>query len=166
MLLIVDIDGTIAELKDRIAIAGQEPDRTDKAAFQHWLDMVQSEELLAKDKVISEVTTLVHTMYRAGHKIVYLTGRAERYRNVTKAWLKQNHLVGKLWMRQDNDWSSAGDYKFNQLKKILIENMPDTALAIDDDPTGDTSVRYSELGIVHLKVMERHGDLHKTLKQI
>lgn len=165
MLLIVDIDGTLADIVPRMNKAGTPPDRRDKHAFQNWLDVLQDEDDLINDPPISEVIALVHTMKRAGHQIVYLTGRAEKYRNTTQAWLKRYGLFGKLFMRSNEDWRSAHDYKEYMLKGILSEYAPDICLAIDDDYDDDVTHAYSRLGIQHLKVMARTGNMQDEIQK-
>lgn len=155
MMLVMDLDGTLADFTDRMNKAGSMPDREDKAAFQSWLDRLQSEDSLYNDPPISEILTLVGTMKRAGHTIVFLTGRSQIYENVTKAWLKKWGLSGKLFMRPETNWESARDYKYGMLKIILKEYNPDTVMTIDDNPENDSAEMYASLGIQFLKVMPK-----------
>lgn len=156
MLIIFDIDGTVACIKSRLQIAGDCPDRTDRRAFQQWLDKLQKPEVLSQDKTIGQVALLYQLVKAGPVTTVFLTGRSEQYRAVTAEWLKKNGLHGQVYMRAVTDFRSAAAYKEEQIKKILADykikpGFP--ALAIDDDYDGDCSEMYLRLGLVHLKVI-------------
>jgi phosphoglycolate phosphatase-like HAD superfamily hydrolase len=53
-LVIFDLDGTLARLSHRIAIAGNEPPRTDPAEYQRWLDLLQPPGALLSDPPIEQ----------------------------------------------------------------------------------------------------------------
>lgn len=160
MLIICDIDGTIACFKDRFEKAGEAPDRKKyPKKFQAWLDKAQPVGSLLKDRVIFEVAETVKSLCAAGASLVYLTGRSSKYREETERWLFQNGLPsGKVYMREDEyEDMDTCDYKRDVLKQVMNENqnlVKSGVLAIDDDYDGDCAKVYSELGIKHLKVME------------
>lgn len=157
MLIICDIDGTIANFEKRAKKAGTAPSREDRPAFQAWLDRVQNNKTLAKDEPISEVVNCVNALHESGYKIVFLTGRSDIFRNVTMRWLMQNTNITSpiLHMRTDGDWRSAAHYKESKIRAILKEHKG-SILAIDDDYDNDTTHVYAKYGIKHLKVMN-HG---------
>lgn len=152
MLIICDIDGTLACLKARYAIA-PEPKRGDKKAFQKWLDKIQSDEMLLADRPINCMWDLLYDLDATKHEIIYLTGRSEKYRKTTQYWLDMHEFPsGKLVMRANNDWRPPAAYKEAKLKKVIgIPKEP--WLAIDDDYSNDCSEMYRRLGATHLKVM-------------
>lgn len=156
MFVIVDIDGTLADIKKRTEIAGDCPDRKDRQAFQKWLDTLQDEKLLIKDAPIDEVIKTVLALKIMKHRMVFLTGRSEKYRNVTQTWLNKYAPDAPLYMRDNNDWRKAAEYKEATIKKLLdhYQVIPgvEKVLAIDDDYDGDCNAMYLRLGIVHLKV--------------
>lgn len=160
MLIIVDIDGTIADWSRRAKKAGIAPERSDKKAFQNWLDSLQSEEELVKDTPIWEIVELVKRMQETA-QIVFLTGRSDRYRGVTMEWLHKLPFNFNMYrslmlrMRTNKDYRSAAEYKKEALMHILTEYPHQNVLAIDDDYDGDCTAVYAELGIRHLKVMPR-----------
>lgn len=151
-LVVVDIDGSIACLKERYALAS-EPKRGNKKDFQQWLDKIQSPEMLLQDRVIGCMQPLIKLLHDSGHRIVYLTGRSEKYRKVTRKWLKDNKFpFTKLVMRSNNDWRPPALYKEAKLvKEIKVPNEP--WLVIDDDYSSDCSIMYRRHGATHLKVM-------------
>lgn len=160
MLIIFDLDGTLADIGPRLNKAGKQPCRlSNPAAFQQWLDEVQDDKSLSEDLPISEVLTVYHALKQTAHTTVFLTGRSEKYKGVTQKWMKNWRLVGNLYMRRADDHRKPADMKKDYIIEILKEYNPQTVLAIDDDPEGCTTKVYSELGILHLKVMDRVGNL-------
>jgi hypothetical protein len=163
MLCIVDLDGTICSIQDRLKIAGPEPDRTDKAKLQKWLDLLQDEDALAQDRPISGILATVFALKQmGGHNLVFLTGRSDNYKAVTQRWLNRYRLTNiPLYMRQPNDWRPADQYKKEQILKIMGIYKPEVVLAIDDDPEGKTEKVYNDLGITFLKAFESTNKLTK-----
>jgi hypothetical protein len=153
MLVVCDLDGTCANWGEREKRAGKRPRGSSRHALQLWLDRLQSDKILIKDKIIYPVYVLLHRL-TISDKIVYLTGRTVKFEKVTRRWLKKKGFPpGPLYMRDPEDWRPAGQYKRHQLKKILKKYPIKTVVALDDDPEGDTSRVYRKLGILHLKVM-------------
>lgn len=145
----------MANWEERSKKAGMQPDRTDRQAFQKWLDTLQTEENLHNDAPLVEVISAVNSLYADGHRIVFLTGRSEIFRTVTTTWLLRHTDIASpcLFMRSSNDWRSAAEYKEAQLKMILKDEK-ELVLACDDDYDGDTTHVYRKMGIRHLKVMK------------
>jgi len=154
-LLVVDIDGTIADIRFRAKKAGSCPSRRNRRAFQIWLDRLQPAKSLLRDKPLYPVVSLVYTYVRHMHtEIVYLTGRAEKYRKITELWLSQHKLlIGPVYMRANDDWRSAAQYKQSVMKELCKRvSVSSAILVLDDDADGDCSHMYTKLGCVHLKV--------------
>lgn len=154
LLVICDIDGTIADIRARLRKAGNEPDRLDKKAFQEWLDKVQDFASLSADKPIVGMFRVL-TALSEHATIVYLTGRSEKYRAVTAAWLdKHSFPGGELYMRKDNDWRSPARYKKQSMRNILKGHTSvKEIVALDDDGAEDCADLYKEMGITHLRVI-------------
>lgn len=152
MLVLVDIDLTIADARERLEKAGLMPHRDEKAHFQRWLDTLQSDENLLQDKVIYPVKHVIEAL-NDFCTIVYLTGRSEMYREATQKWLDKNSMpFGPLHMRGKDDWRSARDYKQSVVEELKRLYEIDGGVAIDDDSEGDCGSMYQEQGFVHLKV--------------
>lgn len=96
----------------------------------------------------------MYSLADAEYDIVFLTGRSEKYRDVTERWLSDKCHINAphLIMRDNEDWRSAAEYKDSQIKKLLKLYTPQYVLAVDDDYDGDTAAVYKSYGIVHLKV--------------
>lgn len=155
MLLVVDIDGTLADPTARFKKAGNEPNVKDPVAYQKWLDVLQAPGTLIDDPVIKPVAELVRTLEQTGiNTVVYLTGRSDIYRTETTRWLEKNRLPsGPIIMRRADEYNKAGEYKRSAMRVLATLHEGDDILVIDDDPSGDCSDMYRELGAVHLKVL-------------
>lgn len=117
MLLIFDIDGTLADCSARLVhIKG-----TGKKNWKAFFDG------MANDLPIKEMVQLHDRLAMLPQvQIVYCTGRPEVYRDVTLRWLKSNVVVSivhdlLLFMRPEKD--NRPDYivKVELLKKIKEE---------------------------------------------
>ena len=92
--VVFDIDGTVAEMGDRKKYLLSKP--IDWEAF--YEDQFD-------DKVIAPIAKLVSIMKDSGHDIVFCTGRKEKARGKTSAWIHR-HLNAHnmmLLMRADDD---------------------------------------------------------------
>lgn len=98
-IIICDMDGTLCNSAHREHLARQ----------GEW-DMFHS--MLIHDKPHEDVKLLLGTMQSAGHFIVGLTGRNEKWRAMTMDWLTNNTIsLDDLVMRPDNDFSHDVDLK-------------------------------------------------------
>ena len=76
----------------------------------------------------------------SSHEIVYLTGRPERTRDDTLAWLRQHDLPnGELIMRGEGDRRPAVLTKTQALRKLAKTRHVE--LVVDDDPAVVESLR-------------------------
>jgi hypothetical protein len=109
MIYIFDIDSTLANNQHRVSfITG---DVKDWEAFHKGM---------ADDKPIWEVITVARALSSAGHGIVYSTGRMEKGRGVTIAWLnKYRAPLGPIYMRADGDHREDTVVKSELLGKIV-----------------------------------------------
>lgn len=153
LLIICDIDLTIADARHRFEKAGKMPSKKSRKVYQRWLDRLQTDESLFADPVIEATKKLLRSMSRES-EIVYLTGRDGKFRAVTKDWLNVNEFPdGVLLMRAGDDYRSARDFKEQQVKNIKGYYHGSIILALDDDKDGDCSAMYLKHGITHLKVI-------------
>lgn len=153
MIVICDLDGTVACLKKRLKKAGPRPTSGKECDIKKWLDKLMNPVELLSDKPIKEVIAVLQSLSHH-HNIVYLTGRGEQFREITQMWMKKHKLPGgALFMRESNDFSGIpAPYKERQLDKIKkLYGCP--GIALDDDDEGDTSAVYLKHGFIHLKVI-------------
>ena len=105
-IVVVDIDGTIAKIGDRLKYLQQ--DKKDWDSFYEHCD---------EDEVIQPIARLVDYL-AVDHEIVYCTGRRESVREKTIQWIdKHMSFAGSfagelnLLMRKDNDWRPDTEVK-------------------------------------------------------
>lgn len=119
--IIVDIDGTIADDAWRLPmIAGPDPD------FKSYFEASMS------DPVHYHVLWLMEAMRGLGCDIFLSTGRPERYRSMTEAWLMRNRVPYRsILMRQERDSRKDQIAKREHLKIIRDEGY-EPLFAVDD----------------------------------
>ncbi len=149
-LLILDIDGCIADATERFQRAGQEPSRENRTQYLQWLHNVQNETTLSMDKPVPGMLALANSFELLG-TIAYVTSREEKYREVTRRWLEQHQFPSshQLYMRGQDDWRSSGEMKEAIIKVLAV---PYGAVVIcDDDPRGDVQEAAQRNGWTFLK---------------
>lgn len=140
-IIIVDIDGTISKVGDRLKYLQQE--KKDWDSFYEHCD---------EDEPIKDIIQLVEDMYEACYTIIFCTGRRESVRTKTMRWIEDNLFIGNMWrllMRKDGDWRHDTEVKPELLDKNNIT--PDDVLFILEDR--DSMVqKWRELGYRCLQV--------------
>ncbi len=117
----VDIDGVIADPTHRLHYVERRPKDWD-AFFA----------AAAEDPPLPEGLAVAQRL-AADHDIVYLTGRPERCRADTVAWLDRHGLpTGRLVMRRAGDRRPARVAKLGLLRRLAAEQ-PVKVLVDDDD---------------------------------
>jgi predicted secreted acid phosphatase len=131
MIVVVDIDGTVADNSHREGFI--QGSKKDWDAFYHPAFM-------EKDAVIQGAKVgLSKLMTNRRTKLVFLTGRPERTRLVTHRWLDVNlgllMTQEEVLMRSDTDRRKAHDYKRDQATRLYAKNHKEHSfIFIDDDP--------------------------------
>jgi hypothetical protein len=120
-IAVVDIDGVVADVRHRLHhVTGR---RKDWGAF-----FAAARDDPPLPEGIARVRELM-----AEHDIVYVTGRPERCRRDTTAWLDAQRVGGRpLQMRRDTDRRPAKVMKLGVVRR-LAESAP-VAVVVDDDP--------------------------------
>lgn len=110
-VIVVDLDGTLcnAAHRDHLAVVGRWDEfHSLLGADEPWPDVKQLIELL--------------TMY-GDHTVVGLTGRNERYRELTHQWLMNHDIfLDDLLMRPNDDYRSDHELKPRLLDEWLEQN--------------------------------------------
>lgn len=118
-LAVFDIDGVLADVTHRL----------------HHLDDWRWERFFAaadRDPLLDEGERRLRAA-QAAHDVVYLTGRPERNRRLTQAWLARHGLpTGPLYMRPDGDHRPARIVKREVLRELARTRT--VASVLDDDP--------------------------------
>jgi hypothetical protein len=131
-IILCDIDGTVANNDHR----------------QHFLegkkdwDGFFSE--LINDKPIYPVIDIVNKEYLDGKKIVFLTGRPERYKYSTKLWLKEYFdFDSEIYMRNNDDKNN----KLKVKKEIFNLNFNKRQILYCIDNDYDLLKQWEEMGL-------------------
>lgn len=153
-LVVVDIDGVVADVTHRLHLLDRRPRR--------WEEFFNA---AADDPDLPEGVALV-TELPAGHALCWLTGRPERNRRITEQWLAHHGMPDRpLLMRADQDHRPARQAKRDHLRRLRRTHR--IALVVDDDPT--VIAMLTEDGLPHLladwlpysprlhQAQERHG---------
>ncbi|CAN5148492.1 hypothetical protein BH20ACT5_BH20ACT5_08660 [soil metagenome] len=134
-LVVFDIDGVVADVTHRLHFLEARPKR--------WEDFFAA---AAVDPPLAEGLNLVAEL-GGRHDLCWLTGRPERNRALTEAWLAAHDLpTGPLLMRADRDHRPARAAKRDHLRRLRRSRR--IAVVIDDDPAVITML--AEEGIAHL----------------
>ncbi|MFL6136809.1 MAG: hypothetical protein ACJ74O_03300 [Frankiaceae bacterium] len=144
---VIDIDGVLADVRHRLHhVEGRPKDWT--AFFAAAPD----DEPLLEGLAVAQRLAGEHT-------IVYLTGRPERCRQDTEAWLARHGLpAGEVLMRAEGDRRPARLAK-PQLLARLAESGP-VAVVVDDDPAVCAALRSAGWPVLVADWMGRPESLH------
>ena len=100
-IVIFDIDGTLADVSERIHHVRKKP--------KNWNAFFQG---MAQDKAIHSIVRLCNILFASGIQIILCSGRSEEHREQTVAWLAgQGVNYHILLLRKDNDRRSDTDIK-------------------------------------------------------
>ena len=92
-IVIFDIDGTLADVSERIHHVRQKP--------KNWNAFFQG---MAQDKTIHSMVRLCNILYASGIRIILCSGRSEEHRPETVEWLAQHGVnYHELLLRRDGD---------------------------------------------------------------
>ena len=141
-IVIVDIDGTISRVGDRLKYLQQ--DKKDWDSFYDHCD---------EDEPIEDIIEIVKALHWDEFQIVFCTGRRESVRAKTESWIRKRAHIGSfdLLMRPD------GDFRHDTMVKpeLLADKglTPDHVLCILEDRDSMVS-RWRDLGYRCLQVAE------------
>jgi hypothetical protein len=143
--IIVDVDGTISKVGERLKYIQQNPPDWDS----FYNDCFE-------DEPIPEIIQLVQDLFEECNDIIFCSGRRESCREKTMIWLKKyftHPLVSQslLLMRSDGDHRHDMEIKPELLKNAGIE-LNTISLILEDR---DSMVKkWRELGLTCLQVAE------------
>jgi FMN phosphatase YigB (HAD superfamily) len=119
--IIVDIDGTIADISHRLHfIEKKRPKEKDWDGFYR---------ACVNDEPISDMIDLIETLRLDNYKLIFVTGRSDRVRKETEEWLGRFFDIGHeciVFMRADGDYRA--DYI---IKKEIYERFIRGDFAVD-----------------------------------
>jgi hypothetical protein len=125
MLVVFDIDGTIANIEHRLDYVRSKPKNW--AAFDAGIP---------NDKVNEPVAEVFDAMIMGGHTVILASGRSERTRIATQDWLRKNGfgMYQKLYMRKADDFRSDDIVKLEILGEIISDYGKKPDMVFDDRP--------------------------------
>jgi phosphoglycolate phosphatase-like HAD superfamily hydrolase len=107
-LVIFDIDGTLADVSERVHHINKKPKNWD--AFTAGM---------AQDKAIHSMVRLCNILHAAGLRIILCSGRHEKNRLETMEWLaRQGVQYHELLLRKDEDYRADATVKREILKGL------------------------------------------------
>lgn len=116
-----DLDGTLCNGTHRVHHIIKSP--------KNW-DAYFSE--MHNDTLIEHVADVANALSAARHKIVYVSGRPDNYRNQTVSWIIDHLLpIGPLYMRAAGDHRNDDIIKIELLSKIRADGF-DPVMVFDD----------------------------------
>lgn len=118
---VFDLDGVLADVRHRLHHLERRP--------RDWDAFFGA---VAEDPPLETGVALARESAR-DCDVVYLTGRPERCRADTLAWLERQDLpAGTLEMRRERDRRPARTAKLERLRRIAADRV--VAVVVDDDP--------------------------------
>lgn len=126
MLIVFDIDGTLANIEHRLGFVRSKP--------KNWNAFNAG---IPNDKVNPYVAAAFFALRDAGHDILFASGRSEDTREATQSWLEANGFWepwSHLYMRKSGDYRSDDIVKREILEQIVcgFNRKPD--MVFDDRP--------------------------------
>ena len=122
-MVVFDIDGVIADVRHRLVHVQNRP--------KDWEAFFRA---MTEDTPLADGVRATLAASTQGHRVAYLTGRNERFRQQTQAWLDEHGLPpGPLVMRPDRDRRPARMFKPEALRRLavgyrIVEVVDDAAL--------------------------------------
>ncbi len=145
-LAVVDVDGVVADVRHRLHHL--DPPKSWPAFFAE----------AENDPLLPQGAELVADLLGGRHEIVWLTGRPEWLRPVTRRWLHRHGLpVQELHMRPDGDRRPARVFKIGVLGRLRPRIID---LFVDDDPDVVHAARAAGIIAVLADWVPREARLH------
>jgi hypothetical protein len=149
-LVVLDIDGVLADVRHRLHYLAARP--------KNWEGFFAA----AKDDQVLEIGAEFAKRAATTHEIVYLTGRPERLRAATQAWLDQQQLPGgRLLMRPEGDRRPSAVVKVHELRRLRRESAVE--MLVDDDPSVIKAARAAGFTVQVADWMPRPADPDQPL---
>jgi hypothetical protein len=125
MLVVFDIDGTLANIEHRLDYVRSKP--------KNWKAFDAG---IPNDKVNEPVANIFWSLLDTDNTIVLASGRNERSRQATEDWLFDNFLFGyeKLYMRKADDFRGDDIVKQEILDQIIVDYGKKPDMVFDDRP--------------------------------
>jgi hypothetical protein len=138
MYVLLDLDHTVSNAFWRDSMIGVESWDKYHEESQH-------------DKPFKNVANLINSLASVGYVIIGITGRNEKFRQLTTNWLLKHRIdVDELLMRPDGNFEKNGIVKIKLIDDRFKKNYKEIQFLIDDNE--DTILEFFKLGIATLQV--------------
>lgn len=125
--IIVDLDGTICNIKQRLHHIEAVP-----GLKKNW-DAFNED--IPFDEPKQNIIALVNHYYDLGYQVVLVTGRFAKYSEVTTVWLRTHNVKWhSMYMRDNGDYRSDYIVKEDKFKNHLKHRL-DVQFVLDDRDT-------------------------------
>jgi hypothetical protein len=122
-LAVLDIDGVLADVRHRLGHLDRSPGR--RPDWDAFFAAAEADPPLPEGLAVAARLAL-------DHDVVYVSGRPERLREVTEAWLAHHALPdGALHLRPHGDRRPGSVLKRSVVRRLAVEAR--VAVAVDDD---------------------------------
>jgi hypothetical protein len=138
MYILVDIDHTIANSFWRDHMIG-------RASWDEY-------HAAGKDDIpFRKVVNLINSLSTMSYNIIAVTGRNEKFRQLTLNWFLKHHIdVDELLMRPDDNFVKNGELKVAMIKERFNGNYRDIHFLIEDNE--ESVIAFFGLGITTLQI--------------
>lgn len=134
MLVVFDIDGTLADIEHRLDYVRSKP--------KNWKAFDAG---IPNDKVNEPVAEVFFALRNDGHDIIFASGRNERSRDATVNWLNRKNFwcvdSSKLYMRKADDFRGDDIVKQEILGQIIADYGRKPDMWFDDRPRVVKAIR-------------------------
>lgn len=144
MIILVDLDHTLSNAFWRDSIIGAVP----------WDEYHEESR---HDKPFWNVVQLVNSLWYAGHTIMGLTGRTEKFRGLTNTWLLEYDVnMDEILMRPDDVFLKNAEMKVKLVEEHFSGDYRNIGFLIDDNE--QTILAFFNLGITTLQIRNISGE--------
>lgn len=148
---IVDLDGTVSDCSARVSLANAAKAETDQTKRGELWDAFHAQCL--EDPPHRAEVMIVQAWIAAGGAVCFLTGRTEKFRAETEAWLATQGLPATfLLMRGDRVYTGSLQFKrlmLDRIRETMLDEGEDIAFVMEDQ---DRLVdQWRELGLTCLQ---------------
>ena len=152
-IAVIDLDGVLADVRHRLHHLETQP--------RNWDAFFAG---IPEDSVLPEGRAVVDRL-AGDHDLIYLTGRPERTRRATEAWLRRHRLPrGELIMRRERDRRPARVTKPALLRTLAAGRR--IAVVVDDDPEVCAALMRDGWPVLVADWMTRPETLHSAQEQL
>lgn len=129
-VIIFDVDGTLANIEERVKLAEIMKSPSDKR--MDWNTFLNPRVMELCDTPNQDVVDLARLFHSIGAKIIVVSARNERHRAITaKQLLEWGVPFEKLYLRKDDDFRNDGIVKEEILAQVRKDGY-NPILAVDD----------------------------------